>query len=644
MKDLGRAVRYLWHYRRATLIAYVSLVISLVAQLLVPQMVQNMLDAVARGVATRQMAAASPAMQAELLRQAGLTAEQAATLGSPERALLWGLGLIVIFAVARGLFSFAQSFMSESASQGVAFDLRNQLFAKIQRLSFSYHDRNRTGQLMIRATDDVEKVRTFIGQGLLLALQAVLLLVGALAMLLWTNWRLMLIVSPVLPIAMVAFAIFGAVTQPLFGQVQARLSALNTILQEALQGIKVVKAFAREPFESRRFERAATDLMAQQIRVSAVLSFLFPVVFLVATLGQVAVLYFGGRQILGGMLTVGEWQKFSLYLVYVFFPLGQLGFIISQMSQAAASAHRVFEILDAKNEVVDKPGAVELPPVRGEVAFEGVGFRYFGSSEPVLSGITFTAQPGETVAVLGATGSGKSSIINLIPRFYDVSEGRITVDGHDLREVTIESLRRQIGIVLQETNLFSGTIRDNIAFGRPDASDAEVEQAARAAAAHDFIMSFPEGYATAVGERGTTLSGGQKQRIAIARALLLNPRLLILDDSTSSVDVATEALIQQALDGLMKGRTSFVIAQRISTVLNADRILVLEKGRIAAMGRHEELLEESAVYADIYRSQLVEDAPALQALPAGAQALPNGAQALPAGEQEATGAGRSVPS
>jgi len=644
MKDLGRAVRYLWHYRRATLIAYVSLVISLVAQLLVPQMVQNMLDAVARGVATRQMAAASPAMQAELLRQAGLTAEQAATLGSPERALLWGLGLIVIFAVARGLFSFAQSFMSESASQGVAFDLRNQLFAKIQRLSFSYHDRNRTGQLMIRATDDVEKVRTFIGQGLLLALQAVLLLVGALAMLLWTNWRLMLIVSPVLPIAMVAFAIFGAVTQPLFGQVQARLSALNTILQEALQVIKVVKAFAREPFESRRFERAATDLMAQQIRVSAVLSFLFPVVFLVATLGQVAVLYFGGRQILGGMLTVGEWQKFSLYLVYVFFPLGQLGFIISQMSQAAASAHRVFEILDAKNEVVDKPGAVELPPVRGEVAFEGVGFRYFGSSEPVLSGITFTAQPGETVAVLGATGSGKSSIINLIPRFYDVSEGRITVDGHDLREVTIESLRRQIGIVLQETNLFSGTIRDNIAFGRPDASDAEVEQAARAAAAHDFIMSFPEGYATAVGERGTTLSGGQKQRIAIARALLLNPRLLILDDSTSSVDVATEALIQQALDGLMKGRTSFVIAQRISTVLNADRILVLEKGRIAAMGRHEELLEESAVYADIYRSQLVEDAPALQALPAGAQALPNGAQALPAGEQEATGAGRSVPS
>ncbi|MGL4649924.1 MAG: ABC transporter ATP-binding protein, partial [Caldilineaceae bacterium] len=352
-----------------------------------------------------------------------------------------------------------------------------------------------------------------------------------------------LIISPVLPLALIAFMVFGSVTMPLFAKVQARLSALNTILQESLQGIKVVKAFAREPHEQARFDRAATDLMKQQIHVAMIFSFLFPIIFLIATLGQNAVLYFGGRQIINGMLTVGEWQKFSLYLVYVFFPLGQLGFIISQMSQASASAHRIFEIVDAKNEVVDKPGAVQLPPVHGVVAFEDVSFRYFGSSEPVLSHISFAAQPGETVAVLGATGSGKSSIINLIPRFYDVSEGRITIDGLDLRDVTIESLRTQIGIVLQETNLFTGSIRDNIAFGRPDAADADVEQAARAAAAHDFISTFADGYNTAVGERGTTLSGGQKQRIAIARALLLNPRILILDDSTSSVDVATEAVI-----------------------------------------------------------------------------------------------------
>ncbi len=316
--------------------------------------------------------------------------------------------------------------------------------------------------------------------------------------------------------------------------------------------------------------------MRQQIVVSGVFSFLFPVIFLIANLGQAAVLYYGGRQIIAETLTVGEWQKFSLYLIFVFFPIGQLGFIISQMSQASASADRIFEILDAHNEVVDKPGAPPIPSLQGRVEFRNVTFRYFHSGEPVLSDISFTAEPGQMVALLGATGSGKSTVINLLPRFYDVSEGQVLIDGHDVRDVQLESLRSQIGIVLQETNLFSGTIRDNIAYGRPDASEEEIVAAAKAAAAHDFIMSFPAGYDTPVGERGTTLSGGQKQRIAIARALLLNPRILILDDSTSSVDVTTEALIQEALDRLMLGRTSVVIAQRISTVLHADQILVLD--------------------------------------------------------------------
>lgn len=608
-KDLGRAIRYLLRYRRMTIFAYLFLFISTGAQLMVPQLVQNVLDAVTDGLIAKQISSVPANFLPQILDQLGWSAEQFETLATrPEVALYWAIVFIVVFAVARGAFAFSQTYVSEQVSQGVAFDLRNELFEKIQRLSFSYHDRNRTGQLMIRATDDVEKLRGFIGQGLLMAVQALVLLVGTLAILLFTNFRLTLVILPVLPLALILFAVFGAVAQPLFAAVQEKLSRLNTILQENLAGIKVVKAFVREPQEQAKFHVAAEDLMNQGITVAKVFSFLFPFIFLLANLGQAAVLYFGGVQIINSTLTFGEWQKFSLYLIYVFFPIGQLGFIISQMSQASASATRVFEILDARNDVVNRPDAKPLPAIQGALAFEDVTFRYFGSGEPVLSDISFRAEPGQTVALLGATGSGKSTVINLIPRFYDVSEGRVTIDGLDVRDVTLESLRSQIGIVLQETNLFTGTIRDNIAFGRPDAGDEEVIAAAKAAAAHDFIMSFPEGYNTPVGERGATLSGGQKQRVAIARALLLDPRVLILDDSTSSVDLATEAIIQRALDRLMEGRTSIVIAQRISTVRNADQILVLNKGRIVGVGTHTDLMETNPIYAEIFSSQLVEDA------------------------------------
>ena len=590
-KHLGRAIRYLGHYKRTAMIAYASLFLSTAAQLVVPQTVQNILDAVTNALTALE---------------AGADPLQTRTVA--ETALLWAIGLTLLFAIIRGLFAFAQSYMAEKVSQEMAFDFRNDLFAKIQHLSFSYHDRNQTGQLMIRATDDVEKVRVFIGQGLLFALQAVVLLVGALVLLGITNWNLTLYVLPILPIALLLFMLFGAVSQPLFGKVQAKLSVLNTILQENLAGIKVVKAFAREEVEQRRFGSAADELMQQQITLARIFSFLFPFIFLIANLGQVVVIYFGGRQIIAETLTIGEWQKFSLYLLLAFFPIGQLGFIISQMSQASASATRIFEILDAKNDVTDKPNAQPLPPIQGQVVFQDVTFRYFSSSDPVLSEVSLEAKPGETIALLGATGSGKTTIINLIPRFYDVSAGKVLIDGHDVRDVQLESLRRQIGIVLQETNLFTGTIRDNIAFGRPEATDDEIIAAAKAAAAHDFITDFPQGYDTPVGERGATLSGGQKQRVAIARALLLDPRILILDDSTSSVDVATEVHIQRALDRLMQGRTSFVIAQRISTVLNADQILVLDKGQVVARGKHADLLENNPIYAEIYRSQLVEDA------------------------------------
>ena len=619
-----RAARYLMHYRNQAALPYLFLLIATLSQLAVPRLVSNIIDAVTQGVAARTILSELEHIPASLLPQAlpklmgalGLppswTWEQflnklVADQSNAPRLLVTAGIAIVVFAAMRGLFAFLQTYWAEKNSQSVAFDLRNDLYAKIQTLSFSYHDRNNTGQLMIRATDDVEKVRLFIGQGLLQLVSAVLLLSGTLIILFSTNARLALVTIWILPVALGLFVIFGIISRPLFTKVQQKLSALNTTLQENLAGIKVVKAFTREKSEQAKFQRQTDDLMNQQLTIARMFSFLFPLTFLIANLGQATTLYAGGSQILHGTLTLGQWQEFSLYLIYLFFPVAQFGFIITQYGQASASATRIFEILDAKNEVTDMAGALALPSLRGEVKFENVTFRYFGSGEPVLKNVSFEVQPGQTVALLGATGSGKTTIINLLPRFYDPTEGRITIDGYDLRQVTLDSLRSQIGIVLQETTLFVGTIRENIAFGKPEASLDEVIAAARAAAAHDFIMAFPDGYETNVGERGTTLSGGQKQRIAIARALLLDPHILILDDSTSSVDLATEAQIQAALDKLMKGRTSFVIAQRISTVMNADLILVLDKGAIVASGKHAELLDESPIYAEIYNSQLMED-------------------------------------
>ena len=623
-KAISRSLAYLRRYRLQAALPCAFLIVATLAQLIVPKLVSDIIDAVTTSARARFLLDAIAQLPAgaagqalpRLLATANLPANwslqqlvdrlNADIATAPSLLLSAGLA-IVIFALLRGVFAFLQAFWAEKNSQAVAYDIRNDLYAKIQQLSFAYHDQNQTGQLMIRATDDVEKVRLFIGQGLMQLVGALILIVGTLIILFTTNAQLALITLPILPIALILFMVFGAISGPLFARVQMRLSELNTILQENVAGIKVVKAFTREKSEAEKFERAATELMNQQLRVSRLFTFLFPVIFMVANLGQAAVTYFGGAQIIGDALTLGQWQQFSLYLVYLFLPIAQLGIIITQVGQAGASATRIFEILDARSDVTDKPDAMQLPPVRGLIEFDQVTFRYAGSDAPALQEVSFVAEPGQTVALLGATGSGKTSIINLIPRFYDPIAGSVKIDGHDIRDVTLDSLRSQIGIVLQETTLFSGTIRDNIAFGKPDATMDEVIAAAKAAAAHEFIMSFPQGYDTPVGERGATLSGGQKQRIAIARALLLNPRILILDDSTSSVDLATEMRIQRALDQLMKGRTSIVIAQRISTVMNADQILVLDRGRIVARGKHDELLEDSPIYAEIYRSQLVDD-------------------------------------
>ena len=603
---------------------FAFMVIATLSQLAVPRLVRNILDGITHGVLAANLLEKLPSIpagtlpmelpkilafadlptdwtKAQLLER--LTADK---LAAPTAVLIAG-ALIVLFASMRGLFAFLQAYWAERNSQTVAFEIRNELFDKIQRLSFSYHDQNQTGQLMIRATDDIEKVRLFIGQGLVQLAGAAILLVATLSLLLSTNWQLALVSMPILPAALIIFMIFGIVSQPLFAKIQARISDVNTVLQENLAGIKVVKAFAREQMQQDKFRVAAGNLLNQSLTVSRVFGFLFPVVLLVANLGQASVLYFGGKQIVNGSLTLGEYQEFSLYLIYLFLPLAQFGIIITQLGQASASAARIFEILDATSDVQDKPDALTLPAVSGRVTFDNVTFKYPGGGDPVLSEVNFTVEPGQCVALLGATGSGKTTIINLLPRFYDPSSGSIMIDGLDLRSVTLDSLRSQIGIVLQETTLFSSTIRENIAFGRPNATLAEVQAAARAAAADDFIDAMPEGYDTPVGERGSTLSGGQKQRIAIARALLLNPRLLILDDATSSVDLQTESRIQAALDHLMRGRTSFVIAQRISTVINADLILVLDRGKIVASGRHLDLLENNDLYAEICRSQLTGD-------------------------------------
>ena len=576
MNALIRSIRYLSPYKWIAIGATFSLLMVTAANLVSPQLLRYVIDQ-------------------------GITAQ------SPS-AIAWGAAGLAAVAVGRGIFNFTQSFWSEKASQSVAFDVRNQLFAKVQGLSFSYHDRAQTGQLMTRATNDVELVRQFTGQALFQMLNSVIMVLGSAVVLFAMNWQLALVTLIVVPAIGVVLVFFVRNIRPMFEVIQTRLGILNTILQENLAGIRVVKAFARSGFETGRFEASNQDYKETNMQFIVSASTAFPMIFMFSNLGTVLVLWFGGNQIINDQLSVGELVAFMTYQVFLIMPLMAFGFLSGVVARASVSAERIFEVVDAPNEVVDKPNAKTLPSLTGRVAFEQVKFRYVGQPTNVLDGISFVAEAGQTVAILGATGSGKSTIINLLPRFYDVTEGRVLVDGYDVRDVTLDSLRSQIGIVLQETTLFSGAIRNNIAYGRPDATDEQVIAAAKAAQAHDFILEQPDGYQTRVGERGVGLSGGQKQRVAIARALLLDPRILILDDSTSAVDAETEYQIQQALDKLMKGRTSFVIAQRISTVRNADLILVLEKGKIAATGTHEALMMDNPLYVEIVQSQLREDA------------------------------------
>ncbi|MEP0871841.1 ABC transporter ATP-binding protein/permease [Trichocoleus desertorum AS-A10] len=522
------------------------------------------------------------------------------------RIVLYSAGWMVVAAIARGLFNFGQSFWAEAASQGVAYDLRNKIFSKIQNLSFSYHDQSQTSQLLTRVTSDIEQIRTFLSTSLMQVISAIVTLVSVAVILLLMNWRLALITLTVVPMAGWLMAQFLSKTSSLFGQVQQQLGDLNAVLQENLFGVRVVKAFVRESTETARYTTLNDALVKTNMKTIRAIHDTFPFIFLLSNLVTVVVVGYGGAAVIGGRFSIGELVAFNSYLLLILQPILLIGFAAPAIAQAAASAERVYEVVDARIEIRDRPYASLFDSCVGRITFEHVFFRYPGATTEALKGVSFETKPKELIAILGMTGSGKSTIMNLLPRFYDVTSGSIRIDGRDVRDFTLESLRSHIGIVFQETTLFSGTLYKNIAYAKPDATLEEVIEVAKTAQMHDFITSLPDGYETIVGERGVGLSGGQKQRIAIARTLLTDYKILILDDSTSAVDAKTAAQIQTELDNLMRQKacTTFVIAQRISTVQNADRILLMDKGRLVAQGTHEELMFNSPLYGAILESQV----------------------------------------
>ena len=566
-----RLLGYLKPYWKQVLIAYVSMLVATGLNLVVPQIIKNAIDnGLAEGSAT---------------------------------ALFVAGGLILVIAFVRGAVGAGQLYYGEWLTHRVAYDLRNHFYNSVQYLPFSFHDRAQTGDLMSRATSDISETERFIGIGMMDLVATMLLLLGVVVAMLLEDFRLALLALLPMPLLVIATLRFGGMVRPMFKTIQEQMGTLSSIMQESMTGIRVVKAFAREPHELSKFDRENQEWFALRFRLIKMWADNWPLFTFLVAISIFLLLWSGGPLALACEVTVGTLCVLISYVLLLNRPVQRLGFLTNLAATASASAGRIFETIDQPNEVADTADAVELEDVRGEVAFEEVSFGY-EPGQPVLRDISFQAAAGETIALLGPTGSGKSTVTTLIPRFYELTEGRILVDGIDIRGVSMESLRRHIGIVLQEPFLFSATIGENIAYGRPDASHEQIEAAARAARAHDFIMETPDGYDTRVGERGVTLSGGQKQRVAIARALLADPRILILDDSTSSVDTETEYLIQQALAELMKGRTTFVIAQRLLTLKNADCILVLYDGRIVQRGTHDELLGQEGLYREIYDLQL----------------------------------------
>ena len=536
----------------------------------------------------------------EIIRQVIDVGLKQAEVGFLFKYALILLGIGALSAV----LTYFQRYISEWIASHIGYDLRNRLYDHIQHLSFSYHDHAQTGQLISRTIEDVRSVERFAGSSVIELIQVGLLLVGVTVLLFITNARLAAIsLLPMIPLILLTTD-FGKRVSDYFLDVDNALGDLSARLQENVSGAQVVRAFAREPYEIKRFGQANQVLFNARIKVNHEWSKIMPSSQFLVTAGTLLILWFGGQMVMGGGMTIGELVAFNSYLLLLSAPAQQLTWLVNAAGEAVAGAQRAFAVLDTQFEIESPPDKVVLPALSGRVEFNKVSFQYLGEKANALEEISLTVEPNQIIALIGTTGSGKTSLINLIPRFYDVSEGAVMVDGYDVRQVELVSLRRQIGIVLQTSLLFSTTVRENIAFGRPDASLDEVIAAAKAAQAHEFIQELPDGYDTVVGERGVTLSGGQRQRVAIARALLLNPRILILDDSTSSVDTQTERLIQQALSHLMEGRTTFVIAHRLSTVHRADLILVMDGGCIVERGTHVELLAKEGLYREIYELQL----------------------------------------
>ena len=588
MGILLRLAGFALRHRRQLGLAYVSLIGSTLLSLAIPRFLGIAIDSALEGGRTRDLA-------------------------------MWA-ALILAVALVRGGFGYAQSYFSEYVSQSVSFDLRHAFLSRLQSLSFAFHDREKTGDLMSRATADVESIRWFVSFGLIYSVHVMVLLVAVAGLLLTTNWQLGLLGLSAVPVATAIAISVSRRFRRMWMGVQAETGRMTTVLQENLSGMRVVKTFGAEEHEKEKFRESAVVVAEQTFAVNRLHAANSSLLNLLFTLVTAGVVWYGGWLIINdrAAMTAGELTQFILYLGLLVMPTRMSGWIVNNFARAIAAGERIFRVLDARSPVEERPGAVELGRTRGAVSFDSVDFSYGpahnGATSPpeVLRSVSLEVSAGQKIAILGPPGGGKSSLVSLVPRFYDVTGGRVAVDGVDVREVTLESLRRNVGIVFQDVFLFMASIRDNIAYGSESASLEQVMAAGRAAQIHDFVMGLPQQYDTHVGERGVTLSGGQKQRVAIARTLLLDPPVLILDDSTSSVDAETEASIQGALDEVMQGRTTFIIAHRVSSLRRADQILVMDDGRVTERGTHQELIAmERGTYREIYRLQLDAESDAL---------------------------------